>query len=297
MIASMTGFATRKGQGQGASWQWEVRSVNGKGLDLRLRLPDWIDGLEPLVRAAVTRLVQRSSISLTLKVMRDGGAEPLRINRATLGAVLAGLAEVTEAATKRGQILHPPSAAEVLNMRGVLEQATAEDDDTGPLRDALMADLPVLLEDFVVSRGTEGAALAAVIAAQVDLIAALTADARAEALVRRDAMAAGLRDSVARVLANAAGVDDARIAQEIALLAVKADVTEELDRLTAHVAAARALMADAGAVGRKLDFLTQEFNREANTLCSKAQAIALTRIGLDLKAVVDQMREQVQNVE
>ncbi len=297
MIASMTGYATRKGQGQGANWQWEVRSVNAKGLDLRLRLPDWIDGLEPLVRAAFVRHAQRGSISLTLKVLRDGGAEPLRVNHATLGAVLAGLAEVTEAATKRGQILHPPSAAEVLNMRGVLEQAIAEDDDMGPLRDALMADLPPLLNDFIASRGAEGAALAVVIVAQVDLIEALTLDARAEAFARRDAMAAGLRDSVARVLANAAGVDEARIAQEIALLAVKADVTEEVDRLTAHVAAARALMAEAGAVGRKLDFLTQEFNREANTLCSKAQAIALTRIGLDLKAVVDQMREQVQNVE
>jgi len=297
MIMSMTGFAARKGQGAGAAWQWELRSVNGKGLDLRLRLPEWIDGLEPLVRAELSRRVQRGNVSLTLKLTREAGAEPLRVNRAVLASVLSGLAEVTEAAALRGLELAAPSAAEVLALRGVLDQAAPEEETTEPLRTALMTDLPPLLEAFAASRAAEGAALDAVLGAQIDLIAALTADAATEAALRREAMGQTLRDNLARVLANAAGVDETRLAQELALLAVKADVTEELDRLTAHIAAARALLADPGPVGRKFDFLTQEFNREANTLCSKAQSIALTRIGLDLKTVIDQMREQVQNVE
>ena len=297
MIVSMTGFAARKGQGAGAAWSWEVRSVNGKGLDLRLRLPEGIDGLEPLVRAELARRVQRGTVSLTLKLTREAGPEPVRVNRAVLAAVLSGLAEVTAAAAGRGLDLCAPSAAEVLGLPGVLDRSPAEPDDTEPLRRALMADLPPLLDAFTATRSAEGAALVAVLGTQIDLIAALTADAAAEALLRRDTMGQSLQQSLARVLAGAAGVDQTRLAQELALIAVKADVTEELDRLTAHIAAARALLADPGPVGRRFDFLAQEFNREANTLCSKAQSIALTRIGLDLKTVIDQMREQVQNVE
>lgn len=297
MIISMTGFAARKGQGAGAVWQWDVRSVNGKGLDLRLRLPEWIDGLEPLVRAELARRVQRGNVSLTLKLSRDAGAEALRVNRAVLASVLSGLTDVTEAAAMRGLVLDAPSAAEVLGFRGVLDQGTVEEDDTGPLRTALMADLLPLLDAFAAARSAEGGALAGILSAQVDLIAALTADAAAEAGLRRAAMGQSLRDALARVLANTTGVDETRLAQELALMAVKADVTEEIDRLTAHIAAARMLLGDSGPVGRRFDFLTQEFNREANTLCSKAQSIALTRIGLDLKTVIDQMREQVQNVE
>ncbi len=297
MIVSMTGFAARKGQGAGAAWSWEVRSVNGKGLDLRLRLPEGIDGLEPLVRAELARRVQRGTVSLTLKLTREAGPEPVRVNRAVLAAVLSGLAEVTEAAAERGLDLCAPSAAEVLGLPGVLDRSPAEPDDTEPLRRALMADLPPLLDAFTATRLAEGAALVAVLGTQIDLIAALTTDAAAEALLRRDTMGQSLQQSLARVLAGAAGVDQTRLAQELALIAVKADVTEELDRLTAHIAAARALLADPGPVGRRFDFLAQEFNREANTLCSKAQSIALTRIGLDLKTVIDQMREQVQNVE
>ena len=297
MIVSMTGFAARKGQGAGAAWSWEVRSVNGKGLDLRLRLPEGIDGLEPLVRAELARRVQRGTVSLTLKLTREAGPEPVRVNRAVLAAVLSGLAEVTAAAAGRGLDLCAPSAAEVLGLPGVLDRSPAEPDDTEPLRRALMADLPPLLDAFTATRSAEGAALVAVLGTQIDLIAALTADAAAEALLRRDTIGQSLQQSLARVLAGAAGVDQTRLAQELALIAVKADVTEELDRLTAHIAAARALLADPGPVGRRFDFLAQEFNREANTLCSKAQSIALTRIGLDLKTVIDQMREQVQNVE
>jgi len=188
------------------------------------------------------------------------------------------------------------TAADVLAVRGVLDTSAVEI-DTAPLRAAILADLPPLLADFAAMRAAEGAALQAVIVGQLDEVARLTAAAAIEAAARREASSMALREAMARVLANADGVDEARLAQELALIAVKNDVTEELDRLTAHIAAARALLTDAGPVGRKFDFLMQEFMREANTLCSKAQALALTRIGLDLKTVIDQMREQVQNVE
>ena len=199
-------------------------------------------------------------------------------------------------ALNNGQMAAVATTADVLAVRGVLE-ANQQDDDTAPLRALILTDLPGLIADFNAMRAAEGAALQTVIAAQLDRIAALTAQAKAEADTRREASASLLRDALARVLSNAEGVDETRLAQELAMLAVKNDVTEELDRLTAHIAAARDLLAEPGPVGRKFDFLMQEFMREANTLCSKAQALALTRIGLDLKTVIDQMREQVQNVE
>lgn len=298
MTVSMTGFAARKGQAAGHGWLWDLRSVNGKGLDLRLRVPDWIDGLEAALRAELGRALGRGNVSLSLKVAREEGAAEaaLRVNPATLQAVLRALAEVEEAAMGAGVTLAQATAADVLGVRGVLDQGVT-DEDTAPLRAAILADLPALLADFNAMRAAEGAALQAVIAAQLDRIETLTRAATAEAEARREAAAAALKDALAKVIANADGVDEARLTQELALIAVKNDVTEELDRLTAHVAAARALLAETGPVGRKFDFLMQEFMREANTLCSKAQALALTRIGLDLKTVIDQMREQVQNVE
>ena len=298
MTVSMTGFAARKGQGAGHSWAWDIRSVNGKGLDLRLRVPDWIDGLEAALRAELGKL-GRGNVSLSLRVARDGmgeGAEALRVNAPALTAILRALSQVEAAAMEAGVTLAQATAADVLTMRGVLDTSSA-DEDTTPLRTAILADLPPLLADFNAMRAAEGAALQAVIAAQLDRIAALTTDAATEAEARREASATALRDALAKVMANTDGADETRIAQELALIAVKNDVTEELDRLTAHIAAARALLAEEAPVGRKFDFLMQEFMREANTLCSKAQALTLTRIGLDLKTVIDQMREQVQNVE
>jgi uncharacterized protein (TIGR00255 family) len=297
-MISMTGFAARRGGGLGYGWTWDLRSVNGKGLDLRLRLPDWIEGLELAVRAELQKALTRGNVSLTLKVAQDGGddAAAFRLNPHQLSAALAALAEVEEAAMSAGLTLRQPTAADVLTLRGVLDQ-TQQDQDTAPLRTAILADLPALLADFAAMRAGEGAALAAVLNSQLDRIAALTAEAQREAATRSATQADTLRDAMARVLAATDVVDESRLAQELALLAVKTDVTEELDRLAAHVDAARAHVADPAPSGRKLDFLTQEFMREANTLCSKAQSLALTRIGLDLKTVIDQMREQVQNVE
>ena len=299
MTISMTGFAAARGQGAGHSWAWDIRSVNGKGLDLRLRVPDWIDGLELALRGELSRALQRGNVSLSLKVARDGladGAEGMRVNTPALTSVLAALKQVEDAAMAAGVTLGQPTGADVLAVRGVLDTSSAEI-DPAPLRAAILADLPALLRDFNTMRAAEGAALHAVITAQLDRIAALAADAATEAQARRDAASTTLRDALTRVLANAEGVDETRLAQELALIAVKNDVTEELDRLSAHVDAARLLLAESALVGRKFDFLMQEFMREANTLCSKSQALALTRIGLDLKTVIDQMREQVQNVE
>ncbi|MDO9524552.1 MAG: YicC/YloC family endoribonuclease [Gemmobacter sp.] len=296
---SMTAFANLRGQGtgdlSGLSWVWDIRSVNGKGLDLRMRLPDGIEGLEPAVRADLTRRFHRGSIAVSLKLSRDAGAETMRVNPQALNAALVALAQVQQAADGF-VILAAPSAADVLTLRGVMETTTQDDADPVALRAALLADLTPVLDSFAAMRTQEGEALARILTAQLTEVATLIDAAKRESEARRDATADTLRANLARVL-DAVDADPARVAQELALIAVKADITEELDRLTAHVAAARALIAQGGAMGRKFDFLTQEFNREANTLCSKAQAIALTRIGLDLKHIIDQMREQVQNLE
>jgi uncharacterized protein (TIGR00255 family) len=295
-LTSMTGFASRRGQGAGCSWTWEIRSVNGKGFDLRSRLPDWVEGLEPAVRAAVATVAQRGNITVSLKLVRDAGEEATRINRVGLGAVLNALATVRAAAEAQGIQLAEPTSVDILSQRGVTDQG-GEIEDTGPLLKVLLVDLKPVLAEFAAMRTTEGRALAKIILAQIDRINDLTGKAKLAAEARQPAMEQALKDNLARALAGAADADPSRIAQELALLVVKADVTEELDRLSAHVTAARNLLAEETAVGRKLDFLMQEFMREANTLCSKSGNADLTRIGLDLKTVIDQMREQVQNVE
>ncbi len=297
MTVSMTGFAARRGAGAGFGWSWDIRSVNGKGLELRLRVPDWVDGLEVALRAELQKAMGRGNVSLSLKLSREAGEGPaLRVNEEVLAGVLAALARAEDVAMASGLTLAQATAADVLAMRGVLETGAAEE-DTGPLRAAILADLPALLTDFNAMRAAEGAALAGVIGGQLDRIAALVAEAKGQAEARKAKGADTLRASLARLLDNAEGLDETRIAQELALLAVKQDVTEEIDRLTAHIDASRALLADKAPVGRKFDFLMQEFLREANTLLSKSQDLALTRTGLDLKTVIDQMREQVQNVE
>jgi len=292
----MTGFAARNGESDGFTWAWEVRSVNAKGLDIRLRVPDWVDGLEAAVRKQVAKSVGRGNINLTLRVQRDEGATPLNLNNAQLARVLQALSRIEDAAADSDLTLVHCTAADVLAQRGVIDTSVVQD-DTGPLLAALLDDLPPLLEDFTAMRRNEGAALDKVIHEQIDQIEVLTKAAAKAAKARRDDVAKTLRENLARVLDNTDGADPDRVAQELAMLAVKSDVMEELDRLRAHVDAARDLMGKTGPVGRKLDFLMQEFMREANTLCSKSQSVDLTRIGLDLKAVIDQMREQVQNVE
>lgn len=296
-IHSMTGFAAAQGTTGAHSWSCELRSVNAKGLDLRLRIPEWLEGFEPYVRGELGKALARGNVSMTLRINRneDAGAE-LTINEAMLATVLSSMAKIEAAAKVAGVDLAPSTSAEILSQRGVLEQGNTAD-DPAPIVAALKGAFAAILSDFVNMRASEGAALKAVLLDQLDEIDTLQSRAADLAEARKPQMAETLRTNLARVLDNADKVDEARVAQELALLAVKADVTEEIDRLKAHVSAARDLLAKGGAVGRKLDFLMQEFNREANTLCSKAQNSDLTAIGLDLKSVIDQMREQVQNIE
>jgi uncharacterized protein (TIGR00255 family) len=296
----MTGFAAATDHLDTASgaWscQWDLRSVNGRGLDLRLRLPDWLEGLEPALRKRLGERVKRGNVTLSLKLARVEGAGAMRLNLPALDAAVAMVMAAEARAEAQGLGLAPMTAADLLALRGVIDTGP-EVEDSAPLVAALTAAAEPLIDSFDASREAEGAALAAILHAQIDSIAALTAAARSATATRRADQAEALRAALARVLEAAPGVEAGRVEQELALIAVKTDVTEELDRLTAHVAAARGLMAGGDQVGRKLDFLIQEFNREANTLCSKAQSADLTRIGLDLKTVIDQMREQVQNLE
>lgn len=296
MTHSMTGFATQSGSDALAEWQWDLRGVNAKGLDIRLRLPDGIEGLEQKTRSALAAAMGRGSINASLKLTRLAGADVLSVNQEHLSRVLKALDEIENKAVSMGLTLSQPTAADVLGQRGILENAAVEPYEDATIV-AVLATLADVIESFLTMRRDEGGALNDVLSAQVDTIETLTEQAAKAAEARTADAKDALVKAIARVIDNTDGIDADRLHQELALLAVKADITEEIDRLKAHVSAARALLDAQGPVGRKLDFLMQEFNREANTLCSKAGSTALTAIGLDLKAVIDQMREQVQNVE
>jgi uncharacterized protein (TIGR00255 family) len=295
-LTSMTGYADRPGAAEAIAWTWEARSVNGRGLDVRLRLPEGFESLDPPLRQATTAALTRGTVTVTLRVARTAGALP-RLRLEALAAAIAAARVAEEAAAEAGLALAPVTAADLLALRGVMEaEATAPAEAHGVLA-AVSADIGPLVAGLAASRAAEGLALAAAIEDRLDRIGRLAAAARETAEGRAARTGELLRSRVAAVLAATAAVDEDRLAQELALIAVRADVTEEIDRLQAHVGAARALIAEGGAVGRRLDFLMQEFNREANTLCSKSGSSELTAIGLELKAAIDQMREQVQNVE
>ncbi|MEM1233674.1 MAG: YicC/YloC family endoribonuclease [Pseudomonadota bacterium] len=290
----MTAYATRSGAKGPFTWVWELRGVNGKGLDLRLRLPDWISGLDQAVRSALGAALARGNLQVSLKVSR---AEPQAggVNETAVVEAVAGLKRVEVLAGDAGLHLAPLTAADIYAIRSVTE--SGGEDDGGPeLAKAITEDLAPLIADFIAMREAEGAALGQVIDGQLSAITAHVADAKALLPDRGTAQAETFRAAMARVLQEI-DIDEARLAQELAQLAIKADVMEEIDRLEAHIAAARDLLSKDAPVGRKLDFLMQEFNREANTLCAKSGDAALTAIGLDLKVAIDQMREQIQNVE
>lgn len=294
-ISSMTGFARVEGQDEGYGFVWEVKSVNGKALDLRLRLPPGCDALEPSLRQSLSQHLKRGAVSAQLGLIRSGGAQSLRLNRAALDAVLAIAREVStevEAA--------PPRLDGLLAIKGVIEsgEEEAESEAMRTRREsALLAGWQAALARLAEMRAAEGARLETVLAARLAEIAGLVAQCESLAAVQPEALRARLRGQVEELLQAVPALPEERLAQEAALIAAKADVREELDRLDAHVAAARALLAEGGAVGRRFDFLCQEFNREANTLCAKSSDIALTRLGLALKAAIEQLREQVQNIE
>lgn len=296
-IASMTGYADASDAADGHGWTWEARSVNGRGLDMRLRLPEGFESLDAAVRAAGAKTLARGSVNISLRLSRGAAGAGPRLNADVLDAVVTAALAAGEAAAARGLDLAPMTAADLLAARGVLEVDAAAPGEDGALLARIAAGLGRLFAALAAARADEGRALAVVIGGQLDRVAALVGAARETATARQARSGALLRSRLDAILAGTAAVDEGRLAQELALLAVKADVTEELDRLGAHVASARELLAAGGPVGRRLDFLMQEFNREVNTLCSKSGATDLTSIGLDLKVLVDQMREQVQNVE
>ena len=293
-IKSMTGFARASGADAAVSWTWELRSVNGRGLEVRLRLPPGYEGLEAAVRDATAKALTRGSLNISLNVQRQAGAADIRINEAVLDKVLKAVDHVHQLTG-----CERPRAEGLLALKGVLEVVEDGEDEAAieTRRTAMLASLGAALADLVAARGEEGRRLAGIVGEQLDRIVALVAEVEASPARSVEAVQKRLKEQLARVLDNSTGFDPQRLAQEAALIATRADVEEELKRLRAHVEAAHDLLADKAAVGRRLDFLSQEFNREANTLCSKAADIEVTRIGLDLKTVIDQMREQVQNLE
>ena len=292
-LSSMTGFARASG-GAGASvWSWEVRSVNGRSLDIRCRLPAGMERLDPAVRGAVAARLRRGSVTVGLRLGQAPGEAAMRVNRAWLDELVALAAEY-----RAHEGIAPPRLDGLLALRGVIESAEASDDQDAAGDDgAMLETLDAALGELERERRAEGAALAAALAQQIEEIAALTRRAETLAPTRLEAHGERLRAHVAALLDAGAPVPEERLAAELALLAVKIDVTEEIDRLASHCAAATRYLEADGAVGRKLDFLAQEFNREANTLCSKASDAALTDTGLALKAAIDRFREQAQNVE
>ncbi|WP_139973527.1 MULTISPECIES: YicC/YloC family endoribonuclease [Brucella/Ochrobactrum group] len=297
-LQSMTGFARHAVQhameGGEARIVWEVRSVNGKGLDLRLRLPQGLEATEHPVRSMLARHFSRGNFQASLSVERSEAQPGFSINRAMLAEILKIGADLQ---AQHG--LAPASVDGVLSLRGIIDQAQMADneDERAGLESAIVSGFEGALKAIADARMQEGKALFSILTGHIDSIERLTSNARRDPSRRADAIKTRLAGQVAVLMDAARELDEARLYQEAAFLATKADIQEELDRLETHVASARKLLADGGPVGRKLDFLSQEFNREANTLCSKSNAASITAIGLELKAVVDQFREQVQNLE
>ena len=291
----MTGFARSEGVSDGYAWTWEAKSVNGKGLDIRCRLPQGVDEVEVEARQLAQSRFKRGNISLGLNLRRVEGGTRYRINRDLLDQLIAVVGEVEGA----DGALSPPSLDGLLAVRGVVEPA--EDEQTGDNREHLIAELTeslgAVLDGLAAMRGDEGKRVGTALNAMLDGISEICGRAAECAAMQPDAIRKRFTGQVEEFLKGAADLPEERVAQELALLVTKADVREELDRLNAHVDAARGLLRSGGVIGRKLDFLCQEFNREANTLCSKSSDIALTNIGLELKAAVEQFREQVQNIE
>lgn len=291
ILSSMTGFARATGTTGPVQWAWEVRSVNGRGLDVRLRVPSGYDAVGEVARTALQKTLSRGQCQLNLTLTRPEAAPRVRINEALLGQLAASVARVP-----RPEGMAPASLDGLLSIRGVIEA----DEEPGAESDALGRDLAegvvTLVTDLVEARRAEGRQLHTVIDGQLSEMARLRQAAEDCPARKPDAVRARLAAAVSTLLA-AGNLDPDRLHQEAVLLAAKADVREELDRLQAHLESAADLLAAGGPIGRKLDFLAQELGREANTLCAKANDISLSRIGLDLKAVVEQFREQVQNVE
>jgi uncharacterized protein (TIGR00255 family) len=293
-LSSMTGFARSHGVSGSYAWAWEIKSVNGKGLDLRLRLPSGWDAVEAPARARTAEALARGSLQAGLTIERSGAAPVVRVNAAVLDAVLATARQLARQIESS-----PPSIDGLLGLKGVMEVSDTEEneDEKRAAEAAVTKGFAEAIGALADMRRHEGTALGQVLTARLDEIGALAARADKSPGRQPEAIRARLAEQIATLLEQSERFDPDRLHQEAILIASKADVREELDRLAAHVAQARSLIAQGGSIGRRLDFLSQELNREANTLCSKANDLELTNIGLELKATVEQFREQVQNVE
>lgn len=293
-LSSMTGFARGHGVSGPYAWAWEIKSVNGKGLDLRLRMPPGWDAIEVPVRARAAQSLARGSVQANLTIERSGAAPVVRVNAAVLDAVLATMKQLAPKVEAS-----PPTLDGLLALKGVIEVSESEEreDERRAAEAEVAAGFGEVIDALGEMRRHEGAALGRVLLARLDEIATLAERADKSPARQPEAIRARLAEQVATLLDQSERFDSDRLHQEAIMLASKADVREELDRLAAHVAQARHLIGHGGAIGRRLDFLAQEFNREANTLCAKANDIELTNIGLGLKVAVEQFREQVQNVE
>ena len=293
-LSSMTGFARGHGVSGGYAWAWEIKSVNAKGLDLRLRLPPGWDAVEPPVRIKAGEALARGTVYASLAIERQGKSPVVRVNEDVLAAVLGTVR------TLAGRIdAERPRLDGILGIKGVIEVVDAEEaeDERRAVETAVVAGFAAVLASLVENRRREGDALARILSGRLGEIAGLVGRAEAAAARRPDAVKQRIAEQVATLLDASDRFDPDRLHQEAVLIAAKADVREELDRLAAHVEQAQAMVAKGGAIGRRLDFLSQEFNRESNTLCAKANDLELTNIGLELKGVVEQFREQVQNLE
>lgn len=295
MVQSMTGFASLSGQDDTTSWSIEIRGVNAKGLDLRLRLPEKLGQHEAAFKLIFSKLFHRGSINVTTRLEKNTDAGRVMLDESVVDDYLRAAIAIRTRAKNLGLKLNTSTAAEIMSLRGVLRPED-EIDIAVPI-EGILDTVQAAADAFLVMRQSEGEALAGILHNQLDHITQCVQQAATLAKARKAQVSEAFRANLTSVLENADGLDETRVAQELALLAVKSDVTEEIDRLGAHVEAARVLLAQDGSIGRKLDFLMQEFNREANTLCAKSQNVELTQIGLELKATIDQMREQVQNVE
>jgi uncharacterized protein (TIGR00255 family) len=291
----MTGYARADGAEGLLDWTWEAKSVNGRGLEIRCRLPSGYDGLEIPAREAATRRFKRGSLNLALTVRRQGGSASIVVNEARLDQ----LAEIAQAAHRRFPGLRPASIDGLLGVRGVLESGEAEDETilTPDAAKPLLATLEQALDGLAAARAAEGGRLAEALSSRLDEIGVLIGRATTAAVVDVAVRKERLREQVKGLVEATPALPEERLLAEAALLASKGDVAEEIQRLRSHVTAARGMLAGTEAMGRRLDFLCQEFNREANTLCSKASELTLTAIGLELKASIEQFREQVQNAE
>jgi len=289
----MTGFARTEGTVEALTWAWELRAVNGRGLELRFRLPPGWDALEPGYREMAGKVLKRGNVNANLNIRRDTETRP-SIDEAALANILT-LAMNLHARIPGSPV---PRAESLLTMPGVMRQAPADpvqerDAASGPVR----AGFAEALERLVAARASEGARLAVVLSGQLEEIARLRDQAEAEAADQPAAHQMRVMETLRGLLRESPSLPEDRIAQEVALLAARSDVREELDRLSAHIDAARGLLEESVNIGRRFDFLVQEFNREANTLCSKSASVAMTNTGLKLKATIEQLREQVQNIE